>query len=445
MKLFYTYLVLLISVIYALADVYQVKDIGSSIKIRKNGSSNSAVVGTLKSKQYIYVTSTKDNWAKFYKGYVSMKHLTKVNGKGNFKTTEHLKFRTGPSTDYKIINTIKKGNIVTYFGKDPFYYGWAVTNEGYASLKYLTPKDSGSEANTLAGAVYQVNNISSLKIRKSENTNGDISGTLKNGQYIYVTSNNSKWAKFYKGYVSMKYLKKVSGKSNYKTTTKYSFRTGPSEGHKITTTLNKDSVVIYFDKDPFTSGWAVTNKGYASLKYITPKDSVKPSGDSGNSGNSGDNSSRDASTPGATVAREVYNFFKEKGWTKNAICGMLGNMEYESDGLVPTRNEYGGGGGYGLLQWTPATKLQNWANENGFDYTTVTAQCQRIQYEFEGHIIQYLERSCGLSFDAYSKSTESVEYLTGCFAINYENPDSTALQNSLATRQSYARKWFDYL
>ena len=25
-------------------------------------------------------------------------------------------------------------------------------------------------------------------------------------------------------------------------------------------------------------------------------------------------------------AREIYNFFKGKGWSKNAICALLGNM-----------------------------------------------------------------------------------------------------------------------
>ena len=31
------------------------------------------------------------------------------------------------------------------------------------------------------------------------------------------------------------------------------------------------------------------------------------------------------------AAREIYNFFREKGWSKNAICGLLGNIEVETD------------------------------------------------------------------------------------------------------------------
>ena len=32
----------------------------------------------------------------------------------------------------------------------------------------------------------------------------------------------------------------------------------------------------------------------------------------------------------ADNARYVFNFFRKLGWTSNAICGMLGNMERES-------------------------------------------------------------------------------------------------------------------
>ena len=151
------------------------------------------------------------------------------------------------------------------------------------------------------------------------------------------------------------------------------------------------------------------------------------------------------STGNESVAKEVYNFFTARGWTKNAICGMLGNMEYESDGLVPTRDEYSGGGGYGLLQWTPASKLKDWATQNNLDYTTTNTQCLRVQYEFEGNYIQYVNRSCNLSFSAYSKSTETPEYLAECFVINYENPNAQALQNSLQDRKNNARKWFNTL
>ena len=57
-------------------------------------------------------------------------------------------------------------------------------------------------------------------------------------------------------------------------------------------------------------------------------------------------------------ALEVYKYFAGKGWTLNAIGGILGNMEKESNinpGLWQSLKEGNYSGGFGLVQWTPAT------------------------------------------------------------------------------------------
>ena len=62
-------------------------------------------------------------------------------------------------------------------------------------------------------------------------------------------------------------------------------------------------------------------------------------------------------------ALEVYNFFSARGWTLNAISGMLGNMERESNinpGLWQSLDYGNYSGGYGLVQWTPATNYTDW-------------------------------------------------------------------------------------
>ena len=68
-------------------------------------------------------------------------------------------------------------------------------------------------------------------------------------------------------------------------------------------------------------------------------------------------------------AKEIYTYFKDKGWTLNAIAGVLGNMQQESTinpGLWQSLKEYNYSGGFGLVQWTPATKYTNWAVANGY-------------------------------------------------------------------------------
>ncbi|OUM58434.1 hypothetical protein PIROE2DRAFT_64411 [Piromyces sp. E2] len=201
------------------------------------------------------------------------------------------------------------------------------------------------------------------------------------------------------------------------------FRTGPSQS--IVTTLPKNTVVKVYGVDPFNSGWYVTNKGYASATYLVLKGQTP--------------TPTPVDQTATSVASEVYTFFKAKGWTKNAICGMLGNMERES-GLKPNIKQIGGGSGYGLVQWTPGSVLQDWAKSKGYDYTTTNTQCLRIQYEYDNGLQFYKTKSCPLTFKQYIVSTQTPEYLAECFMRNYERPGVPALED----RKTYARKWFNY-
>ena len=139
-------------------------------------------------------------------------------------------------------------------------------------------------------------------------------------------------------------------------------------------------------------------------------------------------------------ARYIYKFFKAKGWTLNAIAGMLGNMQAESN-IIADVNERSGGGGYGLVQWTPKSKLVNWANQNGLDHRTVDTQCRRIQWELENNKQFSRTKAYPMTFKEYVKSTESAEYLSKVFVYNYERP---ANKNN-PKRQTWAAEWYNKL
>lgn len=79
-------------------------------------------------------------------------------------------------------------------------------------------------------------------------------------------------------------------------------------------------------------------------------------------------------------AQLVQAYGLNAGWSKNAICAILGNMESES-GINPGiwENLTPGRGGYGLVQWTPYTKYSQWAGsgwQNNGD-----KEMDRIAYE----------------------------------------------------------------
>ena len=155
--------------------------------------------------------------------------------------------------------------------------------------------------------------------------------------------------------------------------------------------------------------------------------------------------------PPITTAEQQNNvniiaaFFRAEGWTDNAIAAMLGNMQVESY-LNPAQFElnknYSMAYGFGLVQWTPATKLSDYV---GSDWRTdFDAQLDRIRYE-EYNEQQWIPRSSygNMSFQQFAVSTASVNYLTEVFERCYENP--LDWEASISIRQSYANNWYTYL
>ena len=119
-------------------SVYRVNT--ASLNIRKGDDVRYGIVVTLSNGQYIFVSTISSNgWAKFYKGYVNSKYLTKVSSIANYKVnTGGLNFRLGPGTSYSKYSYLSKGAKFIYYSRDPWNTNWAVTNYGYCSASYIT-------------------------------------------------------------------------------------------------------------------------------------------------------------------------------------------------------------------------------------------------------------------------------------------------------------------
>lgn len=139
----------------------------------------------------------------------------------------------------------------------------------------------------------------------------------------------------------------------------------------------------------------------------------------------------------------IANALLPEGWTLNAVCAMLGNMELESS-INPGRWEgdrVGTGPGFGLVQWTPYTKLTNWIQSHygSSDYTNGDYQLGRILYELENGIQWAPTSDYPISFREFTRSTAPLAYLVAAFEYNYER--GTPL---LDIRTRHARYWWDY-
>lgn len=140
----------------------------------------------------------------------------------------------------------------------------------------------------------------------------------------------------------------------------------------------------------------------------------------------------------------IQAYLASKGWTNNAIAGMLGNMETESTinpGIWQDLNSSNTAGGYGLVQWTPSTNYTSWATSQGYSITDGEAQLKWIdeQTTKAGQWIKTDEYN--IPFSEYKTSTQSPEYLASVFLKNFER----AGVEKEAQRRSQAAKWYTYI
>ena len=171
-------------------------------------------------------------------------------------------------------------------------------------------------------------------------------------------------------------------------------------------------------------------------------------------------------------AQYIYQYLSAKGWTLNAVAGLLGNAQVESkmspymwqgtiqgsiinsDGThtLNTSVLSGKNPGYGLVQWTPYTKYTDWCDQNNLNYWDINSQLQRICWEAENNKQWQAKPSKGydLSFEEFISSTKNVSWLAEAFAFCYEQPASStgtsAQQNALKDeRGANGEYWYNYL
>jgi hypothetical protein len=149
-------------------------------------------------------------------------------------------------------------------------------------------------------------------------------------------------------------------------------------------------------------------------------------------------------------AQYIYSFMTVRGWSKNAICAMLGNMEAES-GLNPCAWQFwhqtGAGCGFGLVQWTPATNYLNWA---GLTPSQVDAMQPKELMDSELNYILYQLANGGqwyatskapyyMSFEEFTHSTYDTYNLALTWQASFERP-----QINDSHRGDIALKWYNF-
>lgn len=169
------------------------------------------------------------------------------------------------------------------------------------------------------------------------------------------------------------------------------------------------------------------------------------------------------STEAYDNAVEVWNTLGSLGWSLNAVCGLLGNQEYESgynpwrwesddvlphnSPLIPSSRVHG----YGLFQFTPSGKYILDPNAQAYaeyapNFSDQTGQPTDgiAQLKFMDEYGDYISTSAyPLSFSQFKVSTDTPEYLAGAWVYNYERPADPSA--TIAGRRESARYWYQVL
>lgn len=140
-------------------------------------------------------------------------------------------------------------------------------------------------------------------------------------------------------------------------------------------------------------------------------------------------------------AEYIYSYFSALGWSKQAICGMLGNMQTESSINPSIWQSLKSGnlkGGFGLVQWTPATKYIDWCRNRGIPYTSINSNLARIVYEVENNL-QWI--NANMTFREFTISEDSPYNLGLLFLKYYERPR----EPNQPKRGAQAEYWYSVL
>lgn len=163
-------------------------------------------------------------------------------------------------------------------------------------------------------------------------------------------------------------------------------------------------------------------------------------------------------------AQIVINYYRSIGLHDNTIAAILGNMQAEST-IEPIRTE-SGGSGYGLVQWTPRSVLENHVSALGLsDYTNGDVQLQVIIAEILGNpssVLEWYTTQAFINNYISSGATEDMIGISGSdflyntmgwneqklaimFMVGYERPAYSPETNHVEFRKQCATNWLIFM
>jgi hypothetical protein len=131
----------------------------------------------------------------------------------------------------------------------------------------------------------------------------------------------------------------------------------------------------------------------------------------------------------------AYQYFLSKGYNATEAAGIVGNLDYESTGVNPTQEQGGGGGGYGIAQFTGTTlsAMIAWVTADNENPDSLQGQLDYISFVLGS---APAVNASGTEEAAIKAASDTVNDATLAFENQYERPQFPT--QSISTRDSDA-------
>ena len=194
-------------------------------------------------------------------------------------TASSLNVRSGPSTSYTVVTTVKKNDKVNILQSSNGWFKIETSSgkQGWVSSSYISASNSNTNnsTNNNTQSNIAIVNTDGLNFRNGAGTSYSIIKVLNKGEKVEVISESNGWSKVKHdsrlGYVASQYIDKATTNYTIKevNTDGLNVRTGPSTSYATIGKLNKGTRVEVISE---SAGWSKINynnkTAYVSSGYL---------------------------------------------------------------------------------------------------------------------------------------------------------------------------------
>lgn len=251
----------------------------SYLFVRSGAGSSFARVTGLWRGSPVDILEEKDGWYRIDSGWISSEYVkladatssdasdaesSATSNVGNATVTASLLFiREDPSTNYRAIGTLRKGERIQVLETNG---NWIKIADGWVYAEYVQMDGGSSLYNEKKNAIVTANQ---LNIRETPSVNAKKVGTLNMNQRVEVLETSGEWIRTNYGWINKNFVKLVDSTSANNTGTvkalALNVRKGPGTNYDVVTAVRIGEKVTILENQ---GEWLRIKSGWVKADYV---------------------------------------------------------------------------------------------------------------------------------------------------------------------------------